>query len=501
MLFKPRDGVMWDTWIVPHEGRYHLYWLRATDPASLSWDSFGLAVSDDLLHWEEMDLALRQSPDAEDWMGTGRVWRAGGRFLLNYSEISRGAQTIKLAESDDLVHWRKLGPAYDIPPDPRWYVTRIEEQPECWVHWDCLVPVPLDAGGWVGFTSCHALELPMGARATIGRLTSSDGLHWQPGPPVRSDPVPHSEVSGYARFGNRHYLFVTVAEVMGPRYDAFSAGRQATGMGYVCAERAEGPYAPPGHDHLLHGDRIGGSEQCAAFGTPFPVDGRWLWNHHFITNDRRGWLGPIKELVETAPWHLALRYWEGNDGLRSRPATWSCDAAALRFPQPVEGRPLCAEWRCESRSLAGATEGGAGLAIVDLQGVSKSGCMLTADLVITRAGGDGAGLFVGGSRENPADGLAILLHPEGRATLGRTSMGWATPVLHWLESFALPAFPGGRIRLRALLRGEYVEIYADDWLLRTLRLRPGERFTGTVGLWIDRCSARLGNLDAWALDP
>ena len=78
-------------------------------------------------------------------------------------------------------------------------------------------------------------------------------------------------------------------------------------------------------------------------------------------------------------------------------------------------------------------------------------------------------------------------------------MGSSTPVFQWQETLAVPPFPAGRISLRALLRADFVELYAGEHLVQTLRLRRDERFTGSVGLWLDRCSARLEHVRAWKL--
>lgn len=60
------------------------------------------------------------------WMGTGSTWRnpvrgARPRFQLNYSCSGRERQTIFFAQSDDLVHWTKCGPAHEFVQDERWH--------------------------------------------------------------------------------------------------------------------------------------------------------------------------------------------------------------------------------------------------------------------------------------------------------------------------------------------------------------------------------------------
>ncbi|MHB0859062.1 MAG: glycoside hydrolase family protein [Anaerolineae bacterium] len=501
MLYRPSEHSMWDTWIYPHGDKFYLFYLQrrvnSRHEVPWYWDSFGLAVSEDLLHWREIGTILEQSPVADDWMGTGRTWQVGDRFLINYSEISQGAQRIRFAESPDLVHWTKLDTSYDLQPDPRWYVTNPQEQPEPWVHWDCLNPVPLDGGGWTGFVSSHSKAHPVGCRAVVGQALSVDGMHWYPAPPASNHSASVAEVSGTAQFGPRHYVFVSISERMGPRYDRFSNGRQGSGMWYWCSDRADGPYVPPEHDHLLQGAR---SDYLSAyFGTAFRLADRWLWSHHWGDGEGRLWLAPLKELVESEPWHLALRYWPGNDGLNGALVTDAVDAHRLSYPRPVAGRPLCATWSACEGILDGQAVSAIGLAVIDIPEVAGSGCMVTCDLILADNHGDGAGLFIGGVAEKPAEGLVALFNSKGRVLLGHGTMGAAAPCFIWEEECPGPSFPMGRVHLRAFICNDFVELYANEVWVCTRRLRPEEVFVGRIGLWIDRCRARLERMQVWQL--
>jgi hypothetical protein len=486
---------MWDTWIFPHEGKFFLYWLQNKFRRK-HWDSIGLAESDDLLRWREIGTIIEKAADAK-WMGTGRTWKVGDRFLLNFSEERRGLQAIYFAESHNLLDWKRLGPEYSSQPDPRWYVTQLSETPQDGVRWDCLTPVRLQDGEYIGFLTAEAKSSPPGVSAIIGAMRSKDGMHWRAAPPASQRTAPIAEPSGYARFGNRHYVFVQIFEAIGPRYDPFSTGPQGNGMWYWCSSRAEGPYTPPLYDHLLHGQRS--SDYSAWFGTSFRHQEKWLWNHHWTGTQGVVRLGTLKELIEDAPFHLALLYWSGNEGLKGERVVAPDQLPLVGYPQPVRDRPLCAKWQVGTDALEGTAEWGNGLAVLNIPHVAKTGCMLTCDLSVTDNTGDGAGLFVGGKEDLRADGITLLLEPQGRATLGRTTMGRATPRFHFWESFATRSFSDGKVRLRAIVWAEFVEIYADDRLLRTLTLRPGESFNGSIGVWIDRCRASLNHLEVWSL--
>ena len=96
MLYRPVHEVGWDTWIVPHQGRFLMFYIRITPgkvraapPPSLGegWDGVSLATSDDLLHWTEEGAVLEAADDAA-WLGTG-IDPRGGRAL--HHECLRGA--------------------------------------------------------------------------------------------------------------------------------------------------------------------------------------------------------------------------------------------------------------------------------------------------------------------------------------------------------------------------------------------------------------------------
>ncbi len=500
--------MLWDTWIFSHHDRFYLFWLQDRN-GGFVWDSLGLAQSNDLVHWREIGTIVEKAADAEEWMGTGRTWRAGDRFLLSFSEFRSGVQSIRFAQSSDLETWTRV----DFPPlepDGRWYVTQPAESPEPWVRLDLLCPTQLADGSWIGHCTAHDRSAPPGVRSVIGLARSGDGVHWVMAPPASRVAVPLAEVSGTAVFHDRWYAFLSMHELWGPRFDPHTHGQQGNGMWYWCADRPEGPFAPPDHDSLLQGQRA--TENSALFGAPFRAAGHWLWNHHWLDAEGKAWLAPVKVLVEERPWRLALKYWEGNDRLRGE-AIETGPVLPVSFPRPRPTSRLAVDWSTGADWIEGSTEHGAGVAVVDLGLPAGRGAMVTAELSFPRPGAGGAGLFVGGATDKvpvpkpglpalgpEADGLALLVHPTGRAVLARATMGYATPRLsHW-ETFDIPPLEGEKARLRLMARGSFVEMYLDDRLLRTLSLTTGQTFSGRIGLWIDRCAAALRDLRAWRID-
>ena len=72
MNFRPANEQrhLWDTWFYDDHGTYYLYYLSnpvSDDGVWQPWDAFSLAVSSDLLHWEERGEVFRKSENPDDW--------------------------------------------------------------------------------------------------------------------------------------------------------------------------------------------------------------------------------------------------------------------------------------------------------------------------------------------------------------------------------------------------------------------------------------------------
>ena len=88
MIYKPSAVArMWDTWLYYHEGKHYLFYLHNTR-ADVRWDGMSVAVSDDGVHFDDHGPIIYKADDAV-WLGTGMVWRAGGKV---HAQLLRGAR-------------------------------------------------------------------------------------------------------------------------------------------------------------------------------------------------------------------------------------------------------------------------------------------------------------------------------------------------------------------------------------------------------------------------
>ena len=133
-MFALAESWVWDFWIVDDGEQYHLFFLFASkalrDPqARHHRAAIGHAVSTDLTTWTRLEDALvhADAPAFDDmaiWTGC-TIRHPDGSWLLIYTGATlvdgKNRQSIGIAVSDDLLHWRREGQV--LTADPRWYET------------------------------------------------------------------------------------------------------------------------------------------------------------------------------------------------------------------------------------------------------------------------------------------------------------------------------------------------------------------------------------------
>lgn len=107
--FEPNKGWMNDpNGLVYFKGKYHAFFQH--NPYSTEWDKmhWGHAVSDDLLHWEELPIALYPDQEYESEGGcfSGSAIVKDNRLYLFYTSVA-DKQTQSVAFSDDGISFTK----------------------------------------------------------------------------------------------------------------------------------------------------------------------------------------------------------------------------------------------------------------------------------------------------------------------------------------------------------------------------------------------------------
>jgi beta-fructofuranosidase len=196
VLHLPDDWI-WDSWVADDGDRFHLFFLRA--PSALQDPdlrheaaAIGRATSADLVDWEDHGIALGPAP-AGAWddlaLWTGSVARDGdGPWRLYYTALSSAGRGVKdqrigIAESDDLVAWRRVGDRPAVEPDPRWYKTLDDGSGASETWRDPFVYRDPDGDGWHMLVTARDKDAPRLSDGVIGHARSADMLHWEVGPP------------------------------------------------------------------------------------------------------------------------------------------------------------------------------------------------------------------------------------------------------------------------------------------------------------------------------
>jgi beta-fructofuranosidase len=133
-VLRSREDWIWDSWIADDGERYHLFFLKApralVDPDLRHTSAtIGHASSLDLVDWEVHADALGPSEAGFDDLAlwTGSVARGDdGVWRLYYTAINSEGRSVRdqrigLAESDDLMTWRRAAVEPLVEPDPCWY--------------------------------------------------------------------------------------------------------------------------------------------------------------------------------------------------------------------------------------------------------------------------------------------------------------------------------------------------------------------------------------------
>jgi hypothetical protein len=334
MLFRPSTvACAWDTWLFYKAGIHYLFYLFNSGRDAF-WNGLGIATSPDAVHFTDHGPIIHKADDAV-WLGTGMTWEVGGKYYLNFSEFRYGRQEINFAESDDLLHWRRL--PYDehvCRLDPHWYAEDPTLSPQ---RWDCIWVLPEEGGnGYVGYLTAVASKGPKGLCGTAGFVTSLDGKHFKAAPPVIEtgfwgDGV---EVGAVEKISPRYYMLLGVFHApLGARHlSRLPAGE--CGM-YVASSAAQsGPFRLHVKQPLLLGSSPSVFTYFARF---YRLGEEVLVNHHTVarTTPHTGMnagpdvmFAPLKKAYVDEEGILSLRWWPGNEALKGRRIPVSMDGCS-----------------------------------------------------------------------------------------------------------------------------------------------------------------------------
>ena len=432
-----RTGGIWDNWACYHNGKFYLFYVGGPpgkdDPRIpfgflKEWNSFGLATSDDGVHWKEYGTVATCRKNTT--MGSGHIWKSpnfakDGTWIMNYSEFfGEGAdywshvpnfcgQNIIFLTSTDLLHWTKVDESFRFNADGRWYKEKG--------RWDSMDVLPRADGLLYAYFTAEPVPEKVAYQTcyAVGFAESKDGLHWQALPPLPGET--HGEVGGVEKLGAKYYMTIGAGEIF-------------------CADRPDGPFLrQKKNPNMLEKD-------SAAYYSRFfhTAPGGPLVNNFYMHGI--AYAPPFKAINVDAEGILRLKWWPGNEKLKERNvrsafATNSVESRFVRFLEPTFN--LDAVWVVET-SLTLSTN--------DV----PTGFYLDS--------GDGKGQVVLFTRQGTKFGMANL---DGS---GMSTGALLTRDLDF----------DGMVNVRLVMKKDMIETYLNDYLMNTKRMKCNGRI-GVIG--------------------
>lgn len=482
LIYRPPQGTAKDNCVIWHDGRYHLFTMYRQEQALADgdprqWRHMWAAVSSDGVHWQDVGPVIQDAPFTIYAM---RIWRVGDRFILNHGSFTGDRQDVlRFWESTDLVHWRYLGPEYDVRrPDGQ----RLD-------HMDVVTTTVDGKTAWYGY-------------AAGGMLRSDDGVRWRwTSDFAFTDNLQVrivQEPGGCERIGDRYYLLV----------GGFYPGSFNYSVATFVSESPTGPFRPDYPAFRLTGN---GGRRLVALWAGFCRTPEALLVTNYIVDPggQLFWHAPLKRAVVGADGHLRLGYWQGNEALKGEPMALDLSRCAAAPPAAAGGLRATADrvdlavtpqqtvWWQTPTTPVGA------VAMLDQPLDPARGVVVEGRLRVAPApGGDlifpAVGLVL---EETPQTGTAVLFGTSGQTDLGRLT--WAGPYRFESEDrigfgcATVAGIPGGKVcSFRLLWRRDLFEVYLDDLLVQTYSTTQA---SGRIGFVVQDGQATFEGLRAWTM--
>jgi len=443
--------------LIHWQGQYHLFYQHNPHGAFHATMHWGHAVSEDLVHWRHLPIALAPEPGTpdEDGCWSGCAVDDNGVPTLIYSGNRDGVQRACLATSTDgLLTWQKHHGNPVIPePPPELHLVAYRDH-----------SVWREDGAWYHLMGA-GLE---GQGGTALLYRSADLRTWEYLHPLlvgdihRFTPIWTAsmwECPDFFALDDRHVLIVSVWDTGQLHYSAAMVGNY--------------------HDHHL----VPEVEHKLDYG-----DQHFYAPQSFTDAQGRriifGWMHEGRGAQE----QLA----SGWSGVMSLPRVLSLSTSGHVCMQPApELAALRAEhMRCDSISVPAGE-------VVELPDVSGDTLELLVDMA---PGPDGScGLIV---RRAPDEAEQTRITYDGvqhQLIVDRTRSSLDLGVDHNSHAAPLTLEPGEPLRLHIFLDHSVLEIFANERVSITSRIYPTRRDSVGVALVAEGADAQLQALDAWQM--
>ena len=439
--------------LIQWRGQYHLFYQY--NPFAPVWGSihWGHAMSDDLVHWRDLPIALAPTAGTVDEYGvfSGCAFDADGVPTVLYTGVRKpcGAPRTELpclatSQDDDLVTWQKYAgnPVIAAPP-PGFDVLGFRDH-GVWREGDTWYQV---IGSGI-----------RGVGGTVFLYRSADLVHWEYMHPIcvgdRNETGDVWECPDLFQLGDRHLLMVSPVPLRKTLYFLGSFG-----------------------DHRFEAQHQGVID-----------DGGYFYAPQSFTDDHRrrilfGWL------------------WEGRDEAAQSAAGW---AGVMSLPRVLTSRSdgnLGVQPAPELQSLRGRHTRLENITItppsttrVDLQGATLE---ILAEFKPSRA--TQIGLKVRCAPDGSEQTLIVYDPDTGWLSIDREHSSLDPAVEREPHGTILKLEDDENLTLQIFVDCSVIEVYANARACLTTRVYPSRPDSQHVELFASGVSAQLQNLDAWEM--
>jgi beta-fructofuranosidase len=201
-FLPPKNWMNDPNGLIQWKGKYHLFYQYNPTGAYHANMHWGHAASRDLLHWEQLPIALAPTPGGYDKDGcfSGCAVVKDGVPTLMYTGVWPEVQCLAMSEGDDLIEWEKYAGNPVISGHPAGLNLTTFRDPCVWQEGDEWKMV-------VGATV-------RGAGGTILQYRSPDLINWTYEGQLLSEDNGVTggewECPGLFQLGDRHYLLVSI---------------------------------------------------------------------------------------------------------------------------------------------------------------------------------------------------------------------------------------------------------------------------------------------------
>jgi beta-fructofuranosidase len=425
------------------QGKYHMFYQYNPNGAFWGDMHWGHAISDDMVHWKHLPMALAPTPGGPDKDGvfSGCAVVDNGVPTVVYTSVNPETQSIATS-SGDLTEWKKFAGNPVIAAPPAGLEVTGFRDPAVWKEGDT----------WL-------MALGSGFRSKGGAVLlyeSKDLRHWnylhplatgrmKPGASAK-DPVDSGEMwecPDFVPLGGKHLLVISTERVV-----KYLLGRYE--------DRHFIPETTGGIDHGLY------------------YAARTLTNTGTNTGDRRilwGWVteGRSADAQRAAGW----------SGVMSLPRELSLYGAQVQMRPAAEVETL------RGKHL----------------GADAEGDCLEIRAEIDTGGAPQAGLKLRAAPDASEQTLVYYDRAQRLICVDRSRASTNTAADRSMQSGPFLLGRGEPLRLHVFLDGSVIEIFANDRFCLTARVYPdGPRSTG-LGLYSTGGAAKMVSFDAWQMRP